>query len=431
MNAPQIEFVPLRDAVSTEALTTLDVLVKIVPPQPEANLKRPELNLGLVIDRSGSMAGKKIAYARQAACYAVQQLLGSDRVSVTIYDDIVETLIPSTLATDKAYISRQIERIHPRNMTALHDGWVEGGKQVSHYLNPEGLNRVILLSDGLANKGQTNADAIASDVYGLAQRGVSTTTMGVGNDYNEDLLEVMANSGDGNYYYRRFGSKTMGREVRLGIEPQADVDVVDVLNDLDVSPQGEFKLPNLVKGNPFMVVVRLKVPPMRAADSANLCNFRLSWDEPEQQERQRIRQMFQLPVVAAATLAEYPLNPEVQQQVVLMSAARAKKEAVQKVDEGDYATASQLLETARKQVLAAPASPLMEQEAQALIDLDQDLQSRRKPLLSQRLVQGCGVFRVTGHPELLARKSEHFYREILRLRKSFLFAFSSRILIAI
>jgi Ca-activated chloride channel family protein len=391
MNAPQIEFVPLRDAVSTEALTTLDVLIKIIPPQPEANLKRPELNLGLVIDRSGSMAGKKIAYARQAACYAVQQLLGSDRVSVTIYDDIVETLIPSTLATEKAYITRQIERIQPRNMTALHDGWVEGGRQVSQYLNPEGLNRVILLSDGLANKGQTNADAIASDVYGLAQRGVSTTTMGVGDDYNEDLLEVMANSGDGNYYYidtpeqlpEIFQTElqglmaTMGREVRLGIEPQADVDVVDVFNDLDVSPQGEFKLPNLVKGNPFVVVVRLKVPPMRETDSANLCNFRLSWDEPEQQERQRIRQMFQLPVVAAAALAECPLNPEVQQQVVLMSAARAKKEAVQKVDEGDYATASQLLQTAREQVLAAPASPLMEQEAIALMDLDRDLQSRR------------------------------------------------------
>lgn len=390
MTATTLEFIPLRAAVSSDTKTTLDVLVKIKPPEPEAELKRPKLNIGLVIDRSGSMSGhNKITYARAAACYGVQQLLPSDRVSVTIYDDQVETLVASTLATDKAHILSQIARIEPRNMTALHAGWVEGGVQVSRYLNSEQLNRVILLSDGLANVGEANPDIIASDVRKLTERGVSTTTMGVGDDYNEDLLEGMASSGDGNYYYIESSEQlpaifqmelqglmaTIGRRVSLGIEPQAGVEVADVINDLEVTRKGRFRLPNLVMGNPFVVVVRLKVPAM--AQPKDLCYFRLAWDDPEQHQRQKIRVPLQLPVVSAAELENFPLNPEVQRQVALLMSGRAKKEAMQKVDRGEHEAASQLLRDTREQVLKAPESLLIEQEAQSLVDLDADLQARR------------------------------------------------------
>jgi len=391
MKVPEIEFIPLRNAVSSDTTTILDVLVKIVPPEPEANIQRPALNLGLVIDRSGSMQGKKILYARQAACYAVEQLLPTDRVSVTIYDDQVETLVASTLAKKKTQITRQIERIQARNATALHAGWVEGGVQVSQYFAPEQLNRVILLSDGLANQGETNPDVIASDVKGLAQRDVSTTTMGVGDDYNEDLLEAMANSGDGNYYYIESSEQlpeifqmelqglmaTFGRNVTLGIEPQGEVVLVDVFNDLELTHQGQFKLPNLVLGNPFVVVVRLKVPAVVGEQQADLCQFSLAWDGNEQEERFQQQAMLQLPVLAKAELEELPFNPEVQRQVALMMSARAKQEAVQRVDQGEYEIASQLINDTRQQLLRAPQSPLIEQEAQSLVELDADLKARR------------------------------------------------------
>ncbi len=130
MKVPTINLIPLRAAVSSDAATTLDVLVRIIPPTAEVELKRPTLNIGLVIDRSGSMQGQKIEYARQAACYAIQQLLSTDRASVTIYDTEVETLIPSTLAVDKADITRKIQRIQTGSSTALHAGWSHGGNQV-------------------------------------------------------------------------------------------------------------------------------------------------------------------------------------------------------------------------------------------------------------------------------------------------------------
>ncbi len=389
MKKPQIELIPLRSAVCRDRPTTLDVVVRIIPPAPEEEIKRPTLNIGLVIDRSGSMEGQKIEYARQAACYAVEQLLPADRVSVTVYDDRVETLVESTLAVNKASITRKIQTIEDRGSTALHAGWLEGGVQVSKYLNPEHLNRVILLSDGLANVGETNPDIIASDVHGLAERGVSTTTIGVGDDYNEDLMEAIARSGDGNYYYIQSPQQlpsifqkellglmaTSGTGVTLGIEPQAGVEISEVLNELTVNPNGRYRLPNLISGNPIEVVVRLKVPPMER--ETNLCNFRLAWNAPKVQERQKMRVELQLPVVDSAQLEKLPLNSEVQQQVALMMAARAKKEAVRLVDRGDYEAANQILEQTKMQLLSYSDLPMMAPEAEALSDLQTELKSQQ------------------------------------------------------
>lgn len=420
MKLPEIQLIPLREAISSERSTTLDILIRIIPPELEETIQRPTLNIGLVIDRSGSMQGEKIEYARQAACYAVQQLLPTDRVSVTIYDDRIETLIPSTLAIQKVNMVRQIQQIQARNMTALHEGWVQGGVQVSQYLNSQHLNRVILLSDGLANVGETNPDVICHDVQGLAKRGVSTSTMGVGQDYNEDLMATMARSGDGNYYYIQSPEQlpnifnqelqglatTIGTTVTLGIEPQAGVEIAEMLNDLDVNSQGRFKIPNLVVGNPLEIAVRLKIPAM--SQTTDLCYFRLAWNNPKQQERQVIRQTLRLPSVSSEQLEELPFNTEVRQQVALLMSARAKKEAVRLVDSRDYASASQVLQNAKQQMLEQDDLPLMFAEAEALTDLDTQLQAReiavtRKLAFTQMAHRAAGRGHGQAHSDLYYR----------------------------
>ena len=234
MNMPRIELIPGRPAVCSDASVVLDVLVRITPPQPEVHFPRPPLNLALVLDRSGSMAGgKKMPFAREAAAFAVKQLLPTDRVSVTIFDDVVETIVPGGPAADKPALVRRIEQIQPRGSTDLHGGWAEGGRQAEAGLVAGGVNRVLLLSDGLANVGVTDPNTIAAEARGLAARGVGTTTLGVGDDYNEDLMEAMARAGDGNYYYIEspvqlvdiFQTElqglmaTLGQKVSLGLEP--------------------------------------------------------------------------------------------------------------------------------------------------------------------------------------------------------------------
>ncbi|MBV8885517.1 MAG: VWA domain-containing protein [Chroococcidiopsidaceae cyanobacterium CP_BM_RX_35] len=389
MKVPQIELLPLRAAVVSDHPCTIDVLVRIVAPTAPDDLKRPTLNLGFALDRSGSMSSqRKIEFARQATCYAVQQLTVKDRISVTIFDEQVQTLVSSTLATEPAQITAQIAQIQPRGSTALHAGWLESGIQVSQHLNLEHLNRVILLSDGLANVGETNPDTIASDVHGLAQRGVSTTTMGVGNDYNEDLLEAMTRSGNGNYYYIESPKQlpdifqtelqglmaTVGHTVSLGIEPQGGVKVIDVLNDLERNRYGRYQLPNLIVGNKIEIIVRLKIPVM-TVQAADICHFRLAWDDPQQPQRQKVRTALHLPVVSSAQLADFPLVLEVQQLSARLMAARAKQEAVSNIDRGDYAAARLSLEAARAHVTAVPTSAMLVQELEALDTLATNLAS--------------------------------------------------------
>jgi Ca-activated chloride channel homolog len=385
MKQPVIEFVPLKAAVASDAESTLDLLVRVLPPSIGMAVTRPGLNLGLAIDRSGSMAGQKQQFALEAACYAVEQLLPGDRVAVTIFDDKIETIVPNTVAENKAAICSRIRQVYARGSTALHGGWTEAGMQVAGHLNPSCLNRVILLTDGLANVGETNADRIGSDVSGLSSRGVGTSAMGIGEDYDEDLLEAMARSGDGNFYHIQsvdqlplfFGAElqglagTLGAKVSLGINTPQGVEVKDVLNDLDKTEYGRLKLPNLVLGYPIVIAFRLKVRPQRAG--ADLCAFRLAWDDPKSGRRQELRLAFRLPAVPSADLGSLPSDPAVEEQFAILLAARARKEAIHAIDAGDMVRASSLIGQQMGVMESLPESDCVSREFDALRELQSDL----------------------------------------------------------
>ncbi|MCI0464084.1 MAG: VWA domain-containing protein [Gemmataceae bacterium] len=391
MTIPQIDFIPVRPAVCFDSAVDLDVLVRITSPVPESLSERPALNLGLVLDRSGSMAAlKKMDYAIRAAVFAVEQLLPTDRVSVTVFDDQIQTLVPSTLATDRQRIINVLRGVRPGNTTALFDGWQEGAKQVRSHLTPGGLNRVLLLSDGLANVGETNTDVIATGVHRLTKEGVGTTTMGVGDDYNEDLLEAMAQSGDGSYFYIESPAQlpdifqtelhglraTHGHRASLGIEPQGGVEVADVLNDLERTPAGRLKLPNLVAGLPVLVLLRLAVPPVPQADEqrpTELCRFRLAWDQTGREGRQRHTVALHLPVVSRESWGALPVNAEVQERVALLRAARLKKEANDLLARGDRTAAQGQLDQCRHLLAEAPQTVEMTEEIRSLEEIEAHL----------------------------------------------------------
>ncbi|MGF1458757.1 MAG: VWA domain-containing protein [Leptolyngbyaceae cyanobacterium] len=395
---PTIELLPLYGAIAVQRAMTLDVLIRITPQnRPQATARSP-LNLSLVIDRSGSMSGPKIEQAIAAACFAVENLLPSDRLSVVLFCDRVETLIPSTLATDKPALLQTIRQIRAGGSTALHAGWVEGGLQAGQYLNPHQLNRIVVLSDGKANVGETYPDAIADDVHGLAQRGISTSTLGIGQGYNEDLLAAMAASGDGNFFHIESADQlpeifetelsgltaTLGQQVTLDIQPQHGAKVLDVLNDFDRTATQQYQLPNLVIGAPINVVARLQVPALTTP--TNLLTVQLSWHDVQASGRLTANNELTLPVVTAEQFSDFPANPTVQEQVALLMVARARQEAIAHSDAGNLGAATSALQSAQRALKAMPMSPNTAAEQAALDDLEQDyargdtMRARKKAL---------------------------------------------------
>lgn len=164
---------------------------------------RPPLNLAVVIDRSGSMRGDKLEYAKRAAMHLVDQLQAQDRLSLVSYASDVSVDISSQLGSPrgKAMMRGAIERISSGGGTNIAHGYRRGFSQIAPFTSDETVSRVVLLSDGRPTVGITNPHTLEKMARDYLGQGVSLTTMGVGLDYNEDLMAAMADRGAGNYHF--------------------------------------------------------------------------------------------------------------------------------------------------------------------------------------------------------------------------------------
>lgn len=163
--------------------------------------QRMDVNVAIVIDKSGSMQGEKIAQAREAAIQAVDRLGDKDIVSVIVYDTSVNVIVPATKASDRREIKEKIRRIQADGNTALFAGVSKGAAEVRKFLDDRRVNRVILLSDGLANVGPSSPAELEQLGRSLIKEGISVTTLGLGLGYNEDLMTKLAMASSGNHVF--------------------------------------------------------------------------------------------------------------------------------------------------------------------------------------------------------------------------------------
>lgn len=179
------------------------VVVKIELEGCEApHRDRAPLNLAIVLDRSGSMSGAKLEQAKQAALLLVDQLDPRDVLSLVAYESEIQVIVPATRLGDRrTEIRNHIQRIETGGSTALYGGVEEGGRQLREFFNRENINRVILISDGIANVGPSDNRSIADLGKRIARDGLSVTTIGLGSDYNETLMTALAEASDANYYH--------------------------------------------------------------------------------------------------------------------------------------------------------------------------------------------------------------------------------------
>ena len=192
-------FVP----AGSPAVRYLQVLISAPPQSPSAAAVRPPVSVALVLDRSGSMAGSKIDMARAAVDHAVRLLKPTDHLAVVCYDDKITTVLDRTLATKEAktLAARRLGDIDARGNTDLSGGWLRGSDLAKPASPGAGVSKVMLLTDGLANRGVIDHDELVATAKRLRAEGVATSTFGVGADFDEDLLSRIATEGGGHFYF--------------------------------------------------------------------------------------------------------------------------------------------------------------------------------------------------------------------------------------
>ena len=344
--------------LAVEGEHDVHAMVEIVVPEREEDTERAPLELALVLDRSGSMAGRKLEVAKRCAAWLVARLRPTDQLAVVTYDDEVRLVAP--LASVNGGLAHMLARIGPGGQTNLSGGWLKGLETLQG--REEGaVRKVLLLSDGLANVGITDGRSLAALAASAQKQGVGTTTIGFGTDFDEELMTAMADAGGGAAHFAEtpdaapaiFAQELEGltqvvaQNVSLEIRPHAAVEVLGILNGYPQVPVAggvQVELGDAYAGERRRIVLALHVPHLAALGPVAIAELVLRYvsvgDEITQRE-------LTIPIVAnvvsAAEAASAVPDAEVREEVLVLKAATARDEAIRLADEGRFDAAQAML----------------------------------------------------------------------------------------
>jgi Ca-activated chloride channel family protein len=340
-------------------------------PTPD---NRIPLNLSIVLDRSGSMAGGKLAAARDAAAMLVQRLHPDDTVSVVAYDDDVTTVAEPATGATQSGLSKQIQSIETGGSTNLSGGWLRARELVARGKREGGVNRVVLLTDGLANVGITKPDQLLGLCRTACGAGITTTTIGFGADYDEKLLRGMADAGGANTWYIEradqaadvFTEELEGlltlcaQTVSVEIRPSPAVTLTAIRHQYPTTTLGtgaaRLEIGDVYAREPKSVLVEFFVPALldQNGDAGDVRVAELVVTAHVLTEAGGVeRQEIAFPVVTRLTAAGHA-EPEVRREVLLLDAAKAREDALRLRDEGDLGGAASILRCMSAAIAAAP-----------------------------------------------------------------------------
>jgi Ca-activated chloride channel family protein len=355
-------------------LGTRDTFVCVWVDVPNARPEmRPPMELALVVDTSGSMAGSKIENARRAAATLVNNLKDGDIVALDAFSDHATTIVPPTRldAASKAEILRAIAQLTPTGSTNMFAGLTLAEGQVAAAPSSHGLRRIVMISDGIANVGPSTPEMLGA----VAERGLrhraQVTSIGVGNDYDERTLNALSVKSSGRLYHlsepREMASilkseldllnATMASEAFVEIAPAAGVQIVGADGIRADWNDGVLRIPlgALHAGQHREALVRVRIQDPMAFESRprSLASVRLRFKDAQDSDVERIQE-----IVARTQLTEdsnaiaTTASSRTKAIVAIQESAKAQMLAAQRVNDGQFGDADKELERAQSQLEA-------------------------------------------------------------------------------
>ena len=324
---------------------------------PQHGCRLP-VNLALVIDRSGSMSGEKIEKAKEAALEVLRHLSSDDIFSLVAYESGVQTLIPARPVGDGRAIEQAIRSIQPGGNTALFAGVSQGASEVRRYFGESGnVNRIVLLSDGLANVGPSSPEELGRLGAALMKEGLSVTTVGLGLGYNEDLMTRLAQRSDGNTYFvessgdlpRIFAAElgdvlnVVARQVEIEIEFPDGVRPIGFVGREGVirGQHAELTLNQLYGGQEKFALVEVEVTPAESGAEREIARARVSYEDAFTRRNATLTAartvQFSRSRATVISSADHKVQADYAQNVI----ALAKDKAVELIDSGRKDEAAQ------------------------------------------------------------------------------------------
>lgn len=390
-----------RQLLRAGSRSTRHLLVSMTAPAAAARAERLPAHVGIVLDRSGSMAGGKFELAREAVEQSLRMLNPADRFTLVVFDtqtDVLAPAVQATAAAKREALSRLAE-VEPRGGTDLHSGWMAAASGLAAVLDARAVTRVLLLTDGQANAGIVEPHALAAQAEMLRGRGIVTSTFGIGEDFDERILRDIAHAGGGNAYYVQTPEQipalltselgealeivVRGASIQVALPPGATAEPLNRLRHVLAVGDNELRieLGDLVSAQELDVAVSLRFAALMPGDTAAV--------------GVRLTDASGIATLAQGTLEwRYASHAEndvqardrtVDRAVAELYAARARAAATEANRVGDYDQARKVLvRTARRIKRYALGDQMLEQLWRALERDAEELFGRRMDVMETK-----------------------------------------------
>ncbi len=337
-----------------------------IAPSPKTRIKRLPFNLCLVVDRSTSMQGVRLQRVKDATNFIVDFLDDFDIFSLVTFSDRAEVVIPAQSNTDKAFAKSRVSTIRSSGGTEILQGMLMGLSEIDRWRSPDMVNHLILLTDGQTYGGEREC---VEEAEAAGRRQISITTMGIGQDWNDKLLDEIARKSGGTSTYIDSASRVttffrecihtlttiIARNLHLTMRLSENAHVQEIFR---VSPHmeqlyiehGAINLGQLGTEQPTSLILEILVNASQPG-KMRVAQMELTADVPSVEQRnQRIKKDVEIDVVDGLEISEPP-PPNIVSILGKLAIFKMQEKTMKDLEAGDLDRASQRLETMATRLL--------------------------------------------------------------------------------